>query len=563
MFNVIILSSGQSTRLRPITNNIPKVLVNVGTDTALLQQAEFWNQFPNLDKIYVVVHGKYVHLLEEYCSMNNLENIEIVAENKSNGSFEAIRNVVRYNPQLEKNVFLNWGDLIPLKLGDANSYRYFSEFTTSTKNIIFTKQDNCRYAVKGIGKENMEERIEYVETGGNIPGMYYMSQMPDFSEYEIGDDLIQHMNNWNSAAVDLIDFGDMNKLAQAHSKEIVSRDFNSVEIKDNIVTKTAINSKGKDLQKKELRWYSKKPPNTPKIMESTDDYFKMERAKGQPLYQCYQEGIEVEVLEALKELHETNTQAVTQKIVKRDLQIEVVDKTYDRKKSIQGLLDGFGIVNSVNKKPLIDFDYMCTILYDRLTWFNKKRSKYTFIHGDPNFSNTMYDGEKITFIDPRGYFGKTRLYGPETYEQAKVLYALSGYDSFNAEVNFGHYELNDGDLNIQIPPLQKISNLDPKNNTLFNEETYTWLALIWVNLGGYFKNNPLKAVLAYYYGLHLATWLIEDRFPKKRNGYNELYSPLDLVIHTRVPFKWDIHDSEKEMHYRGQGPFADKMWKKI
>ena len=69
MFNVIILSSGQSTRLKPITNNIPKVLVNVGTDTALLQQAEFWNQFAKLDKIYVVAHPKYVHMLEEYCSM--------------------------------------------------------------------------------------------------------------------------------------------------------------------------------------------------------------------------------------------------------------------------------------------------------------------------------------------------------------------------------------------------------------------------------------------------------------------------------------------------------------
>ena len=139
MFNVIILSSGQSTRLKPITNNIPKVLVNVGTDTALLQQSNFWTQHKDLDKIYVVVHPKYVHMVEEYCIENSLDKIEIVAEPDSNGSFEAIRNVVRYNPHLEKNVFLNWGDLIPIKLGDANSYRYFSEFTTSTKNIIFIK----------------------------------------------------------------------------------------------------------------------------------------------------------------------------------------------------------------------------------------------------------------------------------------------------------------------------------------------------------------------------------------------------------------------------------------
>ena len=105
MFNVIILSSGQSTRLKPITNNIPKVLVNVGTDTALLQQANFWTQHKNLDKIYVVVHPKYVHLLEEYITMHDLNNIEIVSEPESNGACEAIRNVVRINQELEKKVF--------------------------------------------------------------------------------------------------------------------------------------------------------------------------------------------------------------------------------------------------------------------------------------------------------------------------------------------------------------------------------------------------------------------------------------------------------------------------
>tara|TARA_B110001454_G_C12508564_1_gene345782 strand:- start:68 stop:595 length:528 start_codon:yes stop_codon:yes gene_type:complete len=175
----------------------------------------------------------------------------------------------------------------------------------------------------------------------------------------------------------------------------------------------------------------------------------------------------------------------------------------------------------------------------------------------------MYDGSNITFIDPRGYFGETRLYGPETYDQAKVLYALSGYDNFNADAHFGNYELDGTDLKMMIPPLTKVKNIDPANNKLFNEESYTWLALIWTNLGGYFKNNPLKAVLSYYYGLHLATWLIEDRFPKKRNGYNELYRPIDLIIHTKVPFKWDIIDMENKVDYRGQGPFADMMWKKI
>ena len=58
MFNVIILSSGLSTRLKPITNEIPKVLVNVGKETALLRQYKYWKEQEGLDTIYLVLHPK-------------------------------------------------------------------------------------------------------------------------------------------------------------------------------------------------------------------------------------------------------------------------------------------------------------------------------------------------------------------------------------------------------------------------------------------------------------------------------------------------------------------------
>jgi hypothetical protein len=38
----------------------------------------------------------------------------------------------------------------------------------------------------------------------------------------------------------------------------------------------------------------------------------------------------------------------------------------------------------------------------------------------------------IVFIDPRGYFGFTELYGDPLYDWAKVYYSLNGdYDQFN------------------------------------------------------------------------------------------------------------------------------------
>ncbi len=550
--NVIILSSGLSTRLKPITNEIPKILVNVGKETALLRQYKYWKQQKDLDTIYIVIHPKYIALVEAYIEMNKLEGIEIIGEPESKGSFKAIANAVKYHPELSSDVYLNWSDLIPI-----------SEIPKGRKNTIYTHGNTHRYYVDEHGLVN-------VGSGGNVPGLYYVKDMPDFSNGKDGEDFIDHAHDYYFVPiVDLIDFGDMTKLVKAESEEQICREFNDVIVGDDVVIKRALNSKGQDLQAKELRWYSKNPPNTPEILESDASSFTMMKASGQPLYQVYEDGLEHEALNALAALHDTNHQKVNQKIVQRDIKKEVVQKTYERKASIQPLLDSFGKIESVNGKPLIDFDEMCTILYDRLSWFNRSRGKYAFIHGDPNFSNTMWDGRKISFIDPRGYFGETRLYGPETYDQAKVLYALSGYDNFNADSNFT-YEI-DGDINglpgtnlkLNIPALTSIKNMDPRKNQTFNEEVYHWLALIWVNLGGYFKNNPLKAVLAYYYGLHLATWCIEDIYPKKRNGYNELYQPIDLVIHTKVPFKWHLYDDEKDKNYIGQSDGPNMMWKKV
>ena len=64
MFNVIILSSGLSTRLRPITNQIPKCLVNVGQETALKRQVDYWIQYEDCNKIYVVIHPKYKDIVD-------------------------------------------------------------------------------------------------------------------------------------------------------------------------------------------------------------------------------------------------------------------------------------------------------------------------------------------------------------------------------------------------------------------------------------------------------------------------------------------------------------------
>jgi thiamine kinase-like enzyme len=60
--------------------------------------------------------------------------------------------------------------------------------------------------------------------------------------------------------------------------------------------------------------------------------------------------------------------------------------------------------------------------------------EFRLIHGDCTFSNIMFDTNnmKPVLIDPRGYFGKTKLYGDADYDWAKLYYSLAGnYDQFN------------------------------------------------------------------------------------------------------------------------------------
>ena len=551
MFNVIILSSGLSTRLRPITNQIPKCLVNVGQETALKRQVDYWTQYEDCNKIYVVIHPKYKDIVEAYINMHNLGKykgmIEIINEPESNGSFEAIRNACYHVVDLNSNVFLNWSDIIPISKIKNTSY---------DTNIIFTNKSNHRFAINN-------NTIEYVGNGGNVPGLYYIKEMPNFLTYDIGDDLIEHMSEKDFKSIEipkLVDFGDMQKLSSMTS-DMVSRGFNSIKREGNKITKIALDDKGLDLQSKELGWYSLNPINTPKIYSKTKNSFTMERVDGAPVFEVYTQGLIRKSLKALQELHKTSSIEVDQETVKRDLKYEIVEKSYERKKSIQGIINGFGKVTRVNGIKLKSFDEIIMILYDRIEYFNSERNRYSFIHGDPNFSNTMYGKNKVWFIDPRGYFGKTKLYGPETYDYAKVLYAISGYDKFNADSNFGHYDLKNDNLNLSIPALEDF--MEGETEVLFDQEIYNWLGIIWTNLGGYFKNNPLKAILAYYYGLYISTLIIDEMFPLKRNSFDALHTPIDLIIHTKVPNKWVIIDTEKEQSYGNFAKFAEHDWKRI
>jgi hypothetical protein len=81
----------------------------------------------------------------------------------------------------------------------------------------------------------------------------------------------------------------------------------------------------------------------------------------------------------------------------------------------------------------------------------------SLIHGDCCFSNILYGEDKniIRFIDPRGSFGKTGIYGDIRYDIAKLYHSVDGTyeafitDKFKVRANGNTYEIdikNTGEL---------------------------------------------------------------------------------------------------------------------
>ena len=488
-FNVVVLASGLSTRLKPITNHIPKCLVNVGNKTALLMQYEYWSSYHDFHKMYVVVHSQFKPVVEGYLKVFDLDDkIRIITKDESYGSYEAILSITSLYPQLQVNTFWNWSDVIPVSPISIKP----------SINNIFTNHGNHRFRVDSW------TGINEVQCDGNVPGLYYLNDVRTLLGNAVpkhGDDVISHFGEHYDfqPIAEIIDFGDMPKM-KSLSNGPVTREFNEVEIKDGVVEKKALNDQGYLLQARELAWYDKvKTNNVPDILVKKPLSFVMSIAPGIEAYKTPHVSPDL-ILGELNKIHQSETISVTSDTLGRDINIEASVKVYNRINTIQPIIDGFGKVKTVNDLKLKTPNEIIDELRLRISSLNYGKDQYSLIHGDPNFSNIFINKNKVTFIDPRGYFGETELYGLPSYDRAKVLYALSGYDNFNADPLFGNFVKDGNDLDIYVEPYSKsFMNLD----SFFTEEEYYWLAIIWISLGGYFKNNPLKATTAYYYGLYL------------------------------------------------------------
>lgn len=526
--HIVIVAGGLGSRLAPLTNYIPKFLVNIGKETGFVEQIKYWKQYQP-ESITVIVHSAYKDLVQAYYDLYFKGHIEtpfiVKTVDEANGSAHAIMTTCDHlNMQ---PVLFTWCDVLPAEQFDV-------ELLNRGGPFAFTNYDHPnRYDLIG-GASCLVPALREDGRGG-IFGVYYLSTFA-LKPFEDGQDFVELLTKYSADGFvneikipKIIDFGDMPKLERTRSTADHARSFNSVSIQGDLVLKSALNDQGKTLIQREIKWYDtleqkgivlKRPKHWPARNEAS---FVMTKVKGVPIWELWPtldaEGRQLvltRIFEQLDSLHQERVFVGNDKVI-RDLRIEACDKLLARYREIKPVIESFGPIDTVNGHKLRELNPEVTInkLYAMLHSTYAGAMEHSLIHGDLQMSNSMIDPDtlEVTFIDPRGYFGKTDTYGIADYDIAKLYYSLSGYDLFNYSKDFHIKFKRDSVLKFSIPK-PNIDGCEEIMNKRFFYQHQLWLSVIWLGLAQYIKNDPVKSVCAHYHGLAMTEQVLAETFDR-------------------------------------------------
>ncbi len=490
---VVIVACGQGSRLFPYSKFIPKILVNYNDNPFIDHLINYWKQYS--EKIIIITNTKFKSIIEFYTEKHT--GISIKYFDDVTGTADTIHKNIT-NEYYGKNILFSWCDIVPKDKINLSSI---------ISNTILTYGNECRYGI-------LNGKISKM-SNGNIIGIYYIMSFTGINNYTIGDDICDVFDNnfteYNEYKLEnLIDVGDLEKYEKYVNKpnNFKTRFFNKITLNTCTITKESVCKQGDDIITKEINWYkhiSNKYNFIPELINTYDKSFEIVKLSAQPLYKIFNNLLDSEKFEIVNKiilqlniLH-LDTKQISDQENHQNLKIECYDKVYLRLNKINKILEYFNYIEFVNGVKINrNIDEVINTCYSNI--LGLKTNEYSLIHGDCQFSNTLFDelSNEIFFIDPRGYFGNSKLYGPKEYDYAKLIYALSGYDDFNNSDDF-YFDISNTNIIFNIKSNDDIINkLD-----ITNKITLSYLVIIWISLAQYNENNILKCIASYYHGLYL------------------------------------------------------------
>lgn len=491
--HIIVQAGGKGTRLEHLTRNKPKALVPINNLPMLFH---LFKKYP--DKKFTVIGDYKCNVLEKYLSAFADSDYTVVNANGKKGTCGGLSKAMDTLPE-NTPFMLIWCDLIleqNIDLSDMENDNYIGlskgfECRWKYENDVFSeeKSDVCGVAGLFVFQDkkllkNIPNEGEFVKWLGENNFKFKPITLDRTKEYGL--------------------ISEYNKLGQAKC-----RPFNKITVEGDYIIKEGIDEQGKQLAVREKAWYEKTMAlgykNLPKIYSINP--LKIEKINGKNIYEYSDIPIEKkkailkDIIDCLKRLH--NYGSVPYDDV--SFKDAYLDKTFKRLEKVQNLVpfanDEYVIVNG---KPCKNV-FFCK---DKLqqAFSELKPKNFVFLHGDCTFSNLMLrnDSEPV-MIDPRGYFGKTEMYGDAAYDWAKLYYSIVGnYDQFNLKRFSLKINESNVELKIQSSGWEELESyfFELLHDEVTEKQIKLIHAIIWLSLTTYAWEDYDSICGAFYNGLH-------------------------------------------------------------
>ncbi len=420
---IIVQAGGRGSRMEHLTTNKPKALVPIDNLPMLFY---LFRKYP--DKRFLVISDYKIDVMRKYLAVFAQVDYLVVDAKGKKGTCSGIAEAMSKIPE-DESFMLIWSDLI---LGQD------FEFPEKTDDYVGLAKDfPCRWSYED-GKFQ-----EVPSEAAGVAGVFLCKNKKSLSGVPEEGEFVRWLQSqgkhWNTIGLHKTrEYGlisEYNKLAE--KKLGRCRAFNKITIDGDRLIKEGIDEQGKQLAVRERAWYrmvaQKGFGQIPQIYEYEPKLI-MQKIKGKNIYEYTALGYEekknvlYKLVNSLKELH-SYASVPTDYFSVRDA---YVDKTWKRLDKIRDMVP-FG-----NQQYITINGRKCRNVFfykDEVERFFEQYvcKEFVLIHGDNTFSNMMLDENlEPIMIDPRGYFGKTSMYGDANYDWAKLYYSLVGnYDQFN------------------------------------------------------------------------------------------------------------------------------------
>lgn len=416
---IIIQAGGKGTRMETLTRNKPKALVPVDNLPMIFH---LFRKFP--DTKFIIIGDYKYDVLKKYLQEFATVDYCLIYGTGHAGTCAGIGSALEEVPESERFMLI-WCDLVlsedyQIPETDENIVGLSGDFQCrwSYVNGRFEEEKSAERGVAGFFVFRNKSYLRDVPTDGEF--VRWLQK----KEITFKEQMLYKAHEYGLFSV----WDELPKMR--------TRPFNRSVIEGNKFYKIPVDEQGEKLAVRERAWYKRIAEfgfkNIPKIYEY--DPLCMEKISGKNLYEYsnisfeQKKDILKKVVDCLYSVHGIDSAPVD----KDSFIMAYLGKTYERLEKVYNLVPfAKDRIISVNGKVCRNIFYSKKEVEEIV--MNYIPDRFCVIHGDCTFSNIMLteDGDPV-LIDPRGYFGKTEIYGDAAYDWVKLYYSLiSNYDQFN------------------------------------------------------------------------------------------------------------------------------------